>query len=67
MSKLSKEASMEAGGKAVPCCGKCGGPLPEHDWNQFHSCPYQADINDNGDPEYCSCCPDCWSQCNDDI
>ena len=32
-----------------------------------HSCPYQADINDNGDEDYCNCCSDCTTDCAMDI
>lgn len=32
-----------------------------------HSCPYQADIADNDDPEYCNCCIACTIECADDI
>ena len=32
-----------------------------------HLCPYQYEINDNDDPEYCVCCPDCEHECAMDI
>lgn len=32
-----------------------------------HRCPYQHDINDNSDEEYCRCCGDCEQDCRDDI
>lgn len=34
---------------------------------ELHSCPYQADIFNDDDPEYCSCCPYCEEQCAMDI
>ena len=43
-------------------CGKC-----ERASEGWHRCPYQADINDNCDPEYCHCCPDCQYECAMDI
>lgn len=30
-----------------------------------HPCPYALEINDNDEP--CTCCPDCTSQCAQDI
>ena len=33
----------------------------------LHSCPYQSDINDNEDPEYCDCCQNCTYECAMDI
>ena len=32
-----------------------------------HGCPYQGDINDNPDPEYCTCCAECECDCVDAI
>ena len=28
-----------------------------------HPCPYQEDVWDNHDPEYCTCCPYCTDEC----
>lgn len=28
-----------------------------------HCCPYQAEINNNEDAEYCTCCHDCEHEC----
>lgn len=33
----------------------------------WHSCPYQADMNDNDDPHYCRCCRECRNECAGDI
>ncbi len=36
------------------------------DYEEEHSCPYQADVNN--DPEaMCSCCPHCTQECANDI
>lgn len=32
-----------------------------------HSCPYQVEINDDNDPEYCTCCDYCRQECVWDI
>lgn len=32
-----------------------------------HSCPFQADVHGNNDPEYCDCCEECEYQCSQDI
>lgn len=32
-----------------------------------HECPYQAEINDVDDDEYCSCCAECEQECCDSI
>jgi len=32
-----------------------------------HSCPFQEDINDNFDEEYCTCCSECQHDCLMDI
>ena len=34
--------------------------------SELHSCPYQADIN-NDDSEHCNCCNDCSHECAMDI
>ena len=28
-----------------------------------HCCPYQSDIKNNEDEEYCTCCSDCEREC----
>ena len=40
-------------------CPHSGGPL--------HSCPYQREINDDDNPEYCDCCEECTQECADNI
>lgn len=35
--------------------------------SDLHSCPYQREINDNNDAEYCDCCADCEQECRDSI
>jgi hypothetical protein len=32
-----------------------------------HRCPYAAEINDNHDDEFCTCCDDCTHECAMDI
>ena len=32
-----------------------------------HPCPYAEEINDNDDPEFCTCCADCQHECAMDI
>lgn len=44
-------------------CGKCG----KQPAQGLHRCPYQYDINDNDDPEYCDCCDACQIDCAMDI
>jgi len=44
-------------------CEKCG----KNPAQEPHPCPYQEEINDNHDPECCTCCPECEQQCRDDI
>jgi hypothetical protein len=34
---------------------------------QPHYCPYQYDVNNNDDSEYCNCCENCQQACSDDI
>ena len=41
----------------------CGNNLAE----KPHSCPYSAQINDDNNPEYCTCCQDCHQKCRDNI
>ena len=33
----------------------------------LHSCPYEEDVGNNSDPEYCNCCDSCMEQCASDI
>lgn len=53
-------------GQGYPCrgafvVGTCQGP------GEPHSCPYQSDVNDNGDPAHCTCCSECAAECAADI
>jgi hypothetical protein len=32
-----------------------------------HSCPFQSDVNDDDNPNYCDCCEDCTHECCDDV
>ncbi len=32
-----------------------------------HPCPYAEEINDDHDPEYCTCCDECTQNCFDEI
>ena len=34
---------------------------------EYHSCPYDEEINDNHDQENCNCCPYCTYECAMDI
>lgn len=34
---------------------------------KYHPCPYQSDVNNDPDPEYCNCCDECEFQCAQDI
>lgn len=46
----------------VKCC-RCGvNPATESP----HTCPYQADVNNNDEP-HCDCCSDCQHECRMDI
>lgn len=44
-------------------CERCG----LNEAQESHECPYQAEINDNEDPAYCTCCVDCEADCRDSI
>ncbi len=48
----------------VPTTGtcKCG----KHPVQPLHTCPYQAEINDDSE-SLCDCCDDCEGNCADDI
>jgi hypothetical protein len=43
-------------------CEACGGESPGR-----HDCPYQWEINDDHNEDYCNCCDDCRQRCTDDI
>jgi hypothetical protein len=44
----------------VKMCGGCN----KHEASQSrHYCPFQHEINDNGDDDYCDCCEDCMDNC----
>jgi len=52
--------------KQVDCsehCNGCNGKGSE----ESHSCPYESDINNNPDENYCNCCDNCQQECCDDI
>ena len=44
-------------------CDRCGGEGSE----EAHPCPFEEEINDDHNPEYCTCCDDCTQGCKDDI
>ena len=44
-------------------CSRCN----KKSSNGHHPCPYQSEINDNDDTEYCNCCNDCKKECLGDI
>ena len=44
-------------------CSRCG----KNEAQESHSCPYQREINDIDDEDYCDCCDDCQQNCLDDI
>lgn len=46
-------------------CSARGGCL--NTANEPHSCPFASEINDNDNPEYCTCCDDCTHECRMDI
>lgn len=59
---------MERGDKTSPkrkikMCPKC------ERWPAAppHSCPYQREINDDYDEEYCICCEQCEGECSADV
>jgi hypothetical protein len=44
-------------------CPKCeNNPAQEP-----HSCPYQQDVNNVEDEDYCTCCTDCQEDCRNSI
>lgn len=44
-------------------CGRC----EKNQAEPLHSCPFQEDINNNTDEEYCDCCSVCRHECAMDI
>ena len=44
-------------------CGRCA----RNPAQPPHGCPYQEEINDSTDEEYCTCCDDCRRECLEDI
>lgn len=46
------------------CTSYCYGKNPA---DEPHECPYQSEINDDNDLEYCTCCSDCRRECLDNI
>ena len=34
---------------------------------ETHSCPFQEEMNENYDDEYCTCCSHCTEQCAMDV
>lgn len=49
-------------GNKCDAIGGCNNPASEP-----HSCPFASEINDNDEPEYCTCCDDCQHECAMDI
>jgi len=41
--------------------------IPQDELVQTHACPYNEDVNNADDDEYCDCCKTCTSGCADDI
>lgn len=41
-------------------CGKNPKTFP-------HTCPYAADVGNDPNPDYCTCCSDCERVCGDDV
>lgn len=39
----------------------------DHAEIDLHGCPYQHDVNDDDNQEFCRCCPECEQDCTDDI
>jgi len=39
----------------------------EEFYYEAHSCPYEADVNNDPNDEYCTCCPYCEQECSDNI
>lgn len=33
----------------------------------LHSCPYQYDVNNDDNAEFCNCCRECTQECADNI
>lgn len=47
----------------VAKCSRCHKRPAE----ELHACPYQREINDSTDDEYCDCCDECRQGCCDDV
>lgn len=39
----------------------------DHSVIEPHECPYESDVHDNNDQEYCMCCSKCIDACADEI
>lgn len=48
-------------------CQKRQRPPRKNDGRELHGCPYQKEINDSKDEEYCNCCKQCTEECLWDI
>jgi hypothetical protein len=35
----------------------------EEFYHESHSCPYEEDVNNNPNDDYCQCCPYCYEEC----
>ena len=40
---------------------KCGAPINDY---ELHSCPYQCEVNNECNDDYCNCCQQCIQNCN---
>ncbi len=49
-----------ASGSNLCSCG-------QHPATEPHSCPFAEEIQDDDDPEYCTCCEACERECRRDI
>lgn len=63
--KNSTEASNE-GNTVLADVAKCQSCGKNNGTDELHSCPYNADIN-NDDSPCCNCCSDCCHECAMDI
>lgn len=44
-------------------CDKC----ETNEASDMHECPFEQDVNDDQNPEYCNCCEACTNACHDRI
>lgn len=47
----------------INCSGGCAECAPDEHGGEWHSCPFQSEMNGNDDPMYCKCDPEKTAEC----